>query len=130
MLTAQVVNEFLRAMPGSPLGILISDENHEVMPDIEKSIRLLRGEEGSLRLSQIVEKGFFIESQKSHILQLCDLCAYAIRRAEEQKIGLPVKPAEAAIIPLVDPLRHTAGEPMLDVLAWLDAQQKKERPGR
>ena len=84
-------------MPGSPLGILISDENQEVMPDIEKSIRLLRGEEGSLRLSQIVEKGFFIESQKSHILQLCDLCAYAIRRAEEQKIGHPVKPAEAAI---------------------------------
>ncbi len=111
-------------MPGSPLGILISDENQEVMPDIEKSIRLLRGEEGSLRLSQIVEKGFFIESQKSHILQLCDLCAYAIRRAEEQKIGYPVKPAKAAIIPLVDPLRHTAGEPMLD------AQQKKERPGR
>jgi hypothetical protein len=130
VLTAQVVNEFLRAVSGSPLGILISDENHEVMPDIEKSIRLLRGEEGSLRLSQIVEKGFFIESQKSHILQLCDLCAYAIRRAEEQKIGHPVKPAEAAIIPLVDPLRHTAGEPMLDVLAWLDAQQKKERPGR
>jgi len=125
VLTAQVVNEFLRTTPGSPLGILISDENHEVMPDIEKSIRLLRGEAGSLRLSQIVEKGFFIESQKSHILQLCDLCAYAIRRAEEQKIGHPVKPTELPIISLVAPLRHTAGEPMLDVLAWLDAQQKE-----
>lgn len=55
------------------------------MPDIEKSVRLLRGEAGSLRLSQIVEKVFFIESRKSHILQLCDLCAYAIRRSEEQK---------------------------------------------
>jgi hypothetical protein len=31
---------------------------------------------------------------------------------------------------LMDPLRHTAGEPMLDVLAWLDAQQKMERPGK
>ena len=130
VLTAQVVNEFLRTTPGSPLGILISDENHEVMPDIEKSIRLLRGEAGSLRLGQIVEKGFFIESRKSHILQLCDLCAYAIRRAEEQKNGHPVKPAELNIIPWVEPLRHSADEPMIDVLAWLDAQQKKERPGR
>jgi hypothetical protein len=130
VLTAQVVNEFLRATPGSPLGILISDENHEVMPDIEKSIRLLRGEAGSLRLSQIVEKGFFIESRKSHILQLCDLCAYAIRRSEEQKTGHAVKPAELSIIPWVEPLRHTAEEPMVDVLAWLDTQRKKERPGR
>jgi hypothetical protein len=54
VLAAQVVNEFLRATPGSPLGILISDENHEVMPDIEKSIRLLRGEAGSLRLLSLI----------------------------------------------------------------------------
>jgi hypothetical protein len=59
VLISQVVNEFLRQSEGTPLGILIADENHEVMPDVEKLIRLLRGENGTLKLSQIIEKGFF-----------------------------------------------------------------------
>jgi hypothetical protein len=55
--------------------------------DIEKSIKVLRGAAGSLRLAQIVEKGFFIDSEKSRVLQLCDLCALSVRKKEEAKEG-------------------------------------------
>jgi hypothetical protein len=128
-LVAQVVNELLRASPGTPLGIFISDENQQVVGDVEKSIRLLRGDQGPLRLAQIIEKGFFIESDKSLPLQLCDLCTYAVRRLEEEKAGVPVKLIDQACIPWVRPLIHRGKEAMPDVLAWLESQQKKERPG-
>jgi hypothetical protein len=130
LLISQVVNEYLRQSAGTPLGILIADENHEIMPDVEKSIRLLRGESGTLKLSQIIEKGFFIESRKSLLLQLCDVCAYGLRRMEEEKAGIPIKPIDQNVIPWVKPLIHRGAESMPDVLAWLASQQKKKRPGR
>jgi hypothetical protein len=126
LLVAQVLNEYLRSLPGSPLGILISDENKDVMFDVEKSIRLLRGDQGGLRLSQIIEKGFFIRSDKSLPLQLCDLCAFCLRRLEEQKAGVPVKPLDQNCIPWVKPLIHRGAEPLGDVLTWLKQQQNKE----
>ncbi len=128
-LAAQVLNDHLRSLPGSPLGILISDENKDVMRDVEKSLRLLRGGQGGLRLSQIIEKGFFIESHQSLPLQLCDLCAFCLRRMEEQKAGVAIKRLDENCIPWVKPLIHRAAEPLTDVLTWLQNQQKKERPG-
>ena len=128
-LVAQVVNALLKAMPGSPRGVFISDENKEVVKDIEKSHRLLRGTPGPLRLSQVIEKGFFIDSRKSLLLQLADLCAYSLRHREEQLAGLPVKPLHTQIIPLVEPLMHQGKEPLNDIIAWLQDEQKKERPG-
>lgn len=125
LLLSQVVNDYLRTSAGAPLGILIADENHEVMPDIEKSIRLLRGERGTLKLSQIIEKGFFIESRKSLLLQLCDVCAYGLRRMEEEKAGVTCKPIDQHVIPWVKPLIHRGSESMPDVLAWLASQEKK-----
>jgi Protein of unknown function (DUF3800) len=124
-LVAQVVNDYLRTLPGSPLGILISDENKDVVHDVEKAIRLLRGDQGSLRLSHIIEKGFFIESNKSLLLQLCDLCAFCARRLEEQKAGVAVKALDQNCIPWLRPLVHRATEPLSDVLIWLQEQQKK-----
>lgn len=128
-LVAQMTNELLRTSPGAPLGIFISDENKQVVGDVEKSIQLLRGDRGPLRLAQIIEKGFFIESDKSLLLQLCDLCTYAARRMEETKAGLPTKAIDQACIPWIRPLIHQGKEPLPDVLAWLESQQKKERPG-
>ena len=128
-LVAQVLNDYLRSLPQKPLGILISDDNKEVMYDVEKSIRLLRGDRTALRLSQIIEKGFFIESHTSLPLQLCDLCAFFLRRLEEQKAGIPVKPLDQTCIPWVQPIIHRGAEPLTDVLTWLQQQQKKERPG-
>jgi hypothetical protein len=128
-LVARVVNDHLRSLPGQPLGIIISDENQEVVRDIEKSIRLLRGIEGRLQLSQIVEKGFFIESHKSLPLQLCDLCAYAARKAEEHRLGFALKPLDATWASMVEPLVFRGDEQFQDVIAWMIEQQKKERPG-
>ncbi len=99
------------------------------MGDVEKAIRILRGTEGVLKLGQIVEKGFFIESEKSVILQLCDLCVYTARRKEEKKAGLPVKAIDESGIPLIEPLIHIGDERFRDVNAWLTAEQKKGRPG-
>lgn len=128
-LIARVADEYLRSAPGAPLGIFISDENKEIARDIEKSIRILRGSEGSLKLGQIIEKGFFIESEKSLLLQLCDLCAYSARKKEEQKVGLPVKSVDQKGIELIEPLIHRGNEALQDVIAWMSEQQKKERPG-
>jgi hypothetical protein len=128
-LVAQVVNSHLRNLPGKPLGIFISDENHQVARDVDKAIRLLRGADGGLRLTQIIEKGFFIESDKSLVLQLCDLCAYIIRRHQEQKSGRKPKPVDETLWTLVNPLVAVGYENFNDVMGWLESEQKKERPG-
>ena len=128
-LVAQVIQEHLKSLPGTPLGILISDDNREVSPDVEKSIRILRRDNSKLRLGQIIEKGFFIDSRTSLPLQLCDLCVYAARRREERQAGFTVKPLDQQCIPWIEPLVHRGNESLIDVLAWLESQQKKERPG-
>ncbi len=128
-LVARVVDDLLQQTPGAPLGIFIFDENRDVVTDVEKSLRVLRTTTGVLRLRRIVEKGFFIDSRASLPLQLCDLCVYAARRREEQKAAVRVKPIDAGCIPLIEPLIHRGNEKLLDVLAWLAAAQKKERPG-
>ncbi|MCX6939994.1 MAG: DUF3800 domain-containing protein [Verrucomicrobia bacterium] len=128
-LVARVVDDYLRQLPGSPLGIFIFDENRDVVTDIEKSLRVLRSTDGVLRLGRIIEKGFFIDSRASLPIQLCDLCIYAARRKEEAKAGLRVKPLDQTCIPLVEAIIHRGDERLTDVLAWLADQQKKERPG-
>jgi hypothetical protein len=128
-LVARVVDDLLKSLPGAPLGIFISDENREVVRDVEKAIRFFRGTEGVLKLGQIIEKGFFIESETSLVLQLCDLCVYTARRKEEQKLGLPIKPLDQSGIPLIEPLIHVGDERLRDVNVWLEQEQKKGRPG-
>ena len=128
-LVAHVLNDYLRSLPGTPLGMFISDENKEVVHDVEKSIRLLRVDQSTLRLSQIIEKGFFIASDQSLPLQLCDLCAFCLRRLEEQKAGLAVKPLDQNCIPWVKPLIHRGTEPLGDVLTWLKQHQKRSGQG-
>jgi hypothetical protein len=122
-LLAQVVNRYLQAQ--NTLGIFISDENKEIVADVEKSIRLLRGDSTALKLDRIIEKGFFIDSRSSLVLQLCDLCAYSLRKHEEIKIGIPSKPVDASGISMVNRITHVGEEPFHDVLEWI----KKERPG-
>lgn len=118
-LVARVVDEYLAALPGNVLGMFISDENKEIARDIEKSIKVLRGIAGSLRLRQIVEKGFFIDSTKSRVLQLCDLCALSVRKREEEKTGVGLKGFDANAAELVEPMIHRGNEALVDVLAWL-----------
>ena len=103
-------------------------DNHAIVRDVEKSIKVLRGIENSLRLSRIVEKGFFIDSAKSRILPLCDLCALAARKKEERKAGLPAKSIDDEAIRLLEPLIHRGHESLTDVLAWLAAGQTQANP--
>ncbi len=128
-LVARVVDEYLKAQPDSPLGIFIADENREIIGDVEKAIKLLRGIEGTLKLGQIIEKGFFIDSAKSLLVQLCDLCAYSARKKEEIATGLASKPIDQRGIELIEPLIHRGNEAFQDTIDWMFAQQKKERPG-
>ena len=128
-LLAQVVNDYLRAQPDGPRGMFISDENKQIVSDVEKTIRALRGTEGSLRLTQIVEKGFFIDSKASHPLQLCDLCALSLRKMEEMNNGAPMKSIDQSGVKIIKPCVYRGDERYLDVVSWLAGQQKKERPG-
>ncbi len=128
-LVARVIDDWLKSLPGSPLGIFISDENKEIVRDVEKSIRVLRGMEGTLKLGQVIEKGFFIDSSKSVILQLCDLCALTLRKKEEAKAGIRDNPLHHSGIALLEPLIHRGDEAMQDVLKWIAAEEKKKRPG-
>jgi hypothetical protein len=79
-LVAQVVNSYLRSLSPDALGIIISDDNREVVDDIERFLKLLRAASDKLRLDRIIEKGFFIDSRKSLLIQLADLCALHARK--------------------------------------------------
>ena len=116
-LVALVVNEYL--VNQKALGIFVIDESNEVGRDVEKSIRQLRLTAGPLQLSQIVEKGFFIDSKKSRVLQLCDLCSLHARRKEEENLGAAKKSFDAEGISLLDPLVHRGNEQMVKILEWL-----------
>ena len=116
-LTSMVVNDYLAN--ANALGMFISDENKEIVRNVEKSIRALRLSDGPIRLSHIIEKGFFIDSHKSRLLQLCDLCTLHARKKEEAEHLGKTKPFDEAGIKLVESLVHRGDEKWRDVLAWL-----------
>jgi Protein of unknown function (DUF3800) len=123
-LVAQVANNLLRTLGRNILGIIISDENREVVGDIERFQKLLRLTPGLLHLDRIIEKGFFIDSRKSRLLQLSDLCTLYARKNEERKLGLPAKSIDDQGIALIDPLIHRGQESLPDVIQWLQEVQK------
>lgn len=120
-LVSMVVNQHLANERA--LGMFISDENKEIVRDVEKSIRQLRLAGGPLRLSQIIEKGFFIDSSKSRILQLCDMCVLQARKKVETEAGAATKPFDTRGIELLEPLILRGNEQFADVIAWLKQQQ-------
>jgi hypothetical protein len=97
---------------------------------LEKSLKLLRLiQQPSLKLHQIVEKGFFIDSRTSLPLQLCDLCAHTLKKREEAKAGLRENPLDSEVIRRLEPLLHKGTEAFQDIVAWITAEEKKKRPG-
>ncbi len=130
---SRCVDNYLSSLPGKPLGMLISDENKEIVADVEKSIQVFRSLEGSLRLNQIVEKGFFIDSSKSLPLQLCDLFALSLRKRIERFWGTaPSKPIDDSGIQFCEKILHNDNQHDTDVLNWLKESERsaiKKRPG-
>lgn len=123
-LVAQVANNYLRGLSKDALGIIISDDNREVVDDLERFLKLLRATPGTLRLDRIIEKGFFIDSRKSLLIQLADLCVLHARKEEERKIGLPPKSIDDGGIALMKNLIHRGEESLPDVIQWLQEVQK------
>ena len=123
-LLANVVNDHLTQEQS--LGIFISDENKEIVRDVEKAIRSLRLTKGPLQLSQVIEKGFFIDSKKSRILQLADMCVLHARKHEEAKLGLPAKDFDRGVGIKLEGLLLKQNERFRDVIAWLK-QQRSDR---
>ncbi len=123
-LVAQVANNLLRTIGANVRGIIISDENREVVGDIERFQKLLRLTPGALHLDRIIEKGFFIDSHKSRLLQLADLCTLQARKQEERKLGLDAKSIDDQGINLIQPLIHRGQESLPDVIQWLQQVQK------
>lgn len=123
-LVAQILNGLLHDDGADTLGILIFDDNREVYLDVERSLQLLRADPGTLRLDRIIEKGFFIDSRKSLILQLADLCTYQARKLEERKLGIPPRSIDDGGIARLEPLIFRGNEAMPDVIRWLSNQKK------
>lgn len=123
-LVAQVINSYLRSLSTDALGIIISDDNREVVDDIERFLKLLRATSGTLRLDRIIEKGFFIDSKKSLLIQLADLCTLHARKDEERKIGLPPKSIDDTGVALLKSIVHRGEESFPDVIQWLQQVQK------
>jgi len=128
-LVTQILNRLLQAEGPDALGILIIDDNREVYLDVERAVRLLRADSSALRLNRIIEKGFFIDSRKSLLLQLSDLCTYHARKAEERKLGLRERPIDQGGIDRLQPLIVRGQEAMPDVLRWLSEQNEKKASG-
>jgi len=124
-LVSQSINAYLRSLGEGELGILINDDNKEVVADIERTTKLLRADPTNLKLDHIIEKSFFIDSSKSHLLQLADVCIFHARKREEAKAGLKEKHIDKNGIKLIEPLIYNSNESMSDVLAWLTAQNKR-----
>jgi hypothetical protein len=129
-LLSRCIDNYLTSLPGQPLGMLISDENKEIVTEVENAITALRGLEGTLRLSRIVEKGFFIDSSKSLPLQLCDLYTLSLRKRYETLYELaPAKPFDQTGIEIAMKLVWTDHQHDKDVIEWLKirhAEPKKE----
>lgn len=121
-LLASVLDSYLGAQ--NDVGMFIFDDNKEVTKDIEKSIRILRGGEKKIKIENVIEKGFFIDSGKSRVLQLCDVFTYSARKKEEHiEFGTPYKHPVESSIPLLDLVIHEGEENFRDVMVWLKNAQ-------
>ncbi len=115
------VDHYLRQKGTDQLGMFIFDEQKETLDDAERSLRTLRLDSTSiLKTTNIIEKGFFIDSSKSFALQLVDLAAYYIRKYEENELGLRVSPVDKqTFFRIKDLVSMGVGSSIVDVLEWV-----------
>jgi len=115
------VDHYLRQTGDDQLGMFIFDEQKETLDDAERSLRTLRLDSKSiLKTTNIIEKGFFIDSSKSFALQLVDLAAYYIRKYEENELGLRVSDVDKQTFGKIKELASTGiGSNVVDILEWV-----------
>ena len=115
------VDHFLCQSGTDQLGMFIFDEQKETLDDAERSLRTLRLDSTSiLKTTNIIEKGFFIDSSKSFALQLVDLAAYYIRKYEENELGLRVSQVDKqTFFRIKDLVSMGVGSNIVDVLEWV-----------
>ena len=101
--------------------MFIFDEQKENLDAAERSLRTLRLDPSSvLKTSNIVEKGFFVDSAKSFALQLIDVAAYYVRKYEEKRLGFRVNPIDIQTFPNIQKLISTGvASDFTDVLEWV-----------
>ncbi|MGK0187491.1 MAG: hypothetical protein ACI9R3_003279 [Verrucomicrobiales bacterium] len=116
-LITQVVNSFLKEECDNALGLFVSDEHQQLSADVERFQKILRTDSSPLQLTQIIEKGFFIDSRKSLMIQLCDLFTYSARKKEEGKgLGTKVRPIDASGVEKTEQIIHRGKESLTDVI--------------
>ncbi|MBN1796458.1 MAG: DUF3800 domain-containing protein [Sedimentisphaerales bacterium] len=115
------VDHYIKSQGSDKLGMLIFDEQKENYDAAERSLKTLRLDRASiLKTERIIEKGFFVDSQKSFALQLVDIAAYYIRKYEEYKLGFRVSKYDAQTFEIVEKLTTTGtGSRTSDVLEWV-----------
>lgn len=85
------VDQILKEKNKDELGMFIFDDQKEYFVKAEQSIKTLRLDPNSiLKTTNIIEKGFFVDSKKSFAIQLADVAAFYARKFEENKLGLRV----------------------------------------
>ncbi|HDZ69112.1 MAG TPA: DUF3800 domain-containing protein [Phycisphaerales bacterium] len=115
------VDHYLRQKGNDELGMFIFDEQKENLDDAERSLRTLRLDSASiLQTTNIIEKGFFIDSSKSFALQLVDLAVYYVRKYEENKLKLRVSDFDRQTFGKIEKLISTGvGSDTRDILEWV-----------
>ena len=109
-------------------GVLIFDE-HKDLVDIEKSLKTLRLDlNSSLTTANIIEKGFFIKSEKSYAIQLIDFIIYYIRKYEEGKWGKKVSEIHQEVFPQIERITISLDkhDQSIDILEWVKNQEDKK----
>jgi len=119
-LITQVVNRYLKEHYQNALGLFVSDEHQQMSADVERFQKILRADPSSLGLTQIIEKGFFIDSRKSLMIQLCDLFTYSARKKEDAKgHGTKIREIDVSGVKKTDLITHRGSESLTDVIQWL-----------
>lgn len=69
-------------------GILILDEQDEWKKPASKTFNILRTavEESEIKLNNLIDRSFFVDSQESNMIQLADVVAYTTKRYLETEI--------------------------------------------
>jgi hypothetical protein len=115
------VDHYLKQKNPDELGMLIFDEQKESFNEAEKSLKTLRLDSKSiLKTTNLIEKGFFVDSSKSFAIQLIDVAAYYIRKYEEHKLKIKVSELDRQTFDKIKKLTSRGIQAKTeDILEWI-----------